>query len=77
MGQQRDVAGALAQRRQLDRDHVDAVVELLAELPLGDGLAQVAVRRRHDAHVHVDERGAADAADLPLLQRAQELDLER
>ena len=37
--QEADVAGALAQRRQLDLDDVDAVVELLPELPLGSDVA--------------------------------------
>ena len=59
-----------------DRDHVDAVVQLLAELALGHRLAQVAVGGRHQAHVDVDQRGAADAADLPLLEHPQQLRLE-
>jgi hypothetical protein len=59
-----------------DLDHVDAIVEILAELTGRDGLAQVAVGGGHQAQVDVDQRGAAHAADLVLLQRAQQLDLE-
>jgi hypothetical protein len=39
------------------------------------GLAQVAVRRRDHPHVDVDQGGAGDATDLPLLQRAEGLHL--
>ena len=36
LGEQRDVLAALAQRRQRDRDDVDAVEQILAEPALGD-----------------------------------------
>src|SRR6202158_1797818 len=70
------VAGPVSQRRKLDGDHVYTVVELLAKLPLSGCLAKIAIRRRHEPHVHIDEAGTADATDLTLLQRAQELDLK-
>ena len=68
-----DVLLALAQRRQLDRHDGEAVVEILAELPVADELAQVLVGRRQDAHVDLDEHVAADRLDLALLDHAQEL----
>src|SRR6266568_6895626 len=70
------VARPVSERRKLDGDHVDPVVELLAKLPLDGRLAKIAIRRRHESHVHIDETGAAHAPDLSLLQRAQELDLK-
>ena len=76
VGEQAHVPRPVAQRRQLDRDDVDAVVELLAELPLDGRLPEVAVGRRDHAHVHVHEGRPADAADLTLLQRAQQLHLK-
>jgi hypothetical protein len=45
MGQQLQVTRPLAEGRQRDRDHVDAVVQFLAELALHRRLAQVAVGR--------------------------------
>ena len=51
--QRGDVLGPLAQRRQLDREHREAVPEVLAEAPLRDHRVQVAVRRGDDAHVDV------------------------
>ena len=38
LGEQRDVLAPLAQRRQRDRDDVDAVEQVLAEPPVGDQL---------------------------------------
>src|SRR4029453_18617450 len=62
--------------RQLDGDHVDPVVELLPEAPLGDFLAEVAICRRHHPHVDIEEARPAYAANLSLLERAEELALK-
>ena len=62
----RDVLGPLAQRRHRDREHVQAVEQVLAEaaaLHVGD---QVAVGRRDDAHVDLD-RLACRRPDRPRL----------
>ena len=75
-GEQRDVGRALAQRRHLEGDDVEPVVEVLAELPLRDHLLEVAVGRRDDADVDVDRLVAADALELALLQEAQQLHLD-
>ena len=74
--QERQVPAPLAQRRDLDVEDVEAVVEVLAEPALRDALAQVAVRRRDDAHVDAGHRRVgAERLDRPLLQDAQELGL--
>ena len=73
--EQRNVARPLAQRRQPDGDDVDAEVEVLAEAPRLDLVLELAVGRRDHAHVDLDRLGAADAADLALLQDAQQLRL--
>ena len=73
--EQGHVLAPRAQRRDGQRQHVEAVVEVGAEraaLARGD---EVAVRRRDDAHVHGDGLAAADALDLALLQHAQQLGL--
>ncbi len=75
LDEERDVARALAQRRQADRHDVEAVEEVFAERAGGDELLEVAVGRRDEAHVDADRLDAADALELALLQRAQELDL--
>src|SRR5262245_63513149 len=52
--EQRDVLAALAQRGHLDRDHVQAVEEVLAEAPLADRELEVLVGGGDDAHVDRD-----------------------
>ena len=75
-GQLGNVFLPLPQRRHPDGDDVQPVVEVLAELSLADPVEQVAVGRRHDAHVDLDPLGATDSLDSPLLQEAQDLGLE-
>jgi hypothetical protein len=74
--QQRDVLAALAQRRHLDRQHAEPVVQVLAEARLGGPVAQVAVGRRDHAHIDAPGHRAADALELALLQHAQQLGLQ-
>lgn len=67
-----NVLRALAQGRQADRHDVQAEEQILAEEALVDELAQVAVRRRDDAHVRFHGHAPADGRVLSLLQHAQE-----
>ena len=67
-----DVVAALAQRRHVDGEDVDAVVEVVAEAAVRDHRAQVAVGRGDDAHVNLDGARAADATNLALLQARAE-----
>src|SRR5690606_21334783 len=74
-GEDPDVAATLAQRRDAQREHVEAVIQVGAEPALRDLRREIAVRRRDDANVHLQRRVGADALDLAFLQRAQELGL--
>ena len=74
-GEVRHVLEALAQRRHPDREHVEAVVEVLAELAVLDQLDHVAVGGGDQAEVDLHRPLGADGIDLALLQRAQQLDL--
>src|SRR5690606_15169169 len=67
---------ALAQRRERDGELEQPVVEVLAERSLGHHLEDVLVRGRDHAAVEPDGLGAADAGDLAVLERAQQLGLE-
>ena len=51
VGEREQVLRALAQRRQVDPDHVEAEEEILAEAPAASARLEVAVGRRDDAHV--------------------------
>src|SRR4029077_12822711 len=52
------------------------VVEVAAEAAIGHNPGQVAVRGRHEAHVHLDGPGAAQAFELLLLEHAEQLGLQ-
>ena len=75
--EQAHVPRPLAEGRQRDRDHVDAVEEIVTKLALPDELGRVAIRRGHETDVHVEELGSPDATDLPFLEGPEELGLER
>ena len=51
MRQERNIFQAVAKRRRSDRDYVQAVIEILAELSFADFLDQVDVRCRDQADV--------------------------
>src|SRR5688572_26464414 len=73
MDEQRDVFGTLAQRRQVHRKHVDAVVEVLTKAAALDELIEIAIRGGDDANVDAAILIVADAPELLALQDAQEL----
>jgi hypothetical protein len=70
-----EVFEALAQRREAQREHVEAVVEILAEAALGDRAGEVDVGGGEDADVDPDGAVAADGLEGALLQDAQQLGL--
>ena len=74
--EQRDIGLSFAQRGDDQRDHVEAVIEVLAESPRGDHLLEVAVGRGDDPDVHGDVFVSTHPLDDPLLEHPQELDLE-
>ncbi len=74
-GQLGDVGAALAQRRYLQRHHLQPIEQVLAELALGNQARQVAVGRRQDAQVDLQRLFTAHALEGALLQHAQQLDL--
>ena len=51
LDEERQVARAIAKRRDVDLEDRDAIVQVLAKPPGVDIRAQVAVRRGDDAHV--------------------------
>ena len=75
-GDEGDVDRAVAQRGQLDLDRVDAVQQVIAELPVGDAPREVPIRGREDADVDLHLLRAANAVEAALVERAQELALK-
>jgi len=74
--ERQDVVTALAQWRDVDRDHDQAEVQVLAEPALRHLGPQVAVGSGHRTHVDLSLRVTADALDPALLKGAQQLSLE-
>src|SRR4029453_11987780 len=66
---------SLAQGRNVERDHLQAIEEVGAETPFLDFLLQVTVGGANDAYADMDVRSAAQAAELHALEDAQELHL--
>ena len=71
-----DVLRTFAQRGQLHRKDVEAVVEVPPEQAARDHLVEVAVGARDDAHVDPARTVGADGRDGAFLEHAQERDLE-
>ena len=65
-GQHGDVLAALAQRRQAQADHVQAVKEVFAEDAVAHPLFQVLVGGRDDTHIGLERLVPAHPVELPV-----------
>ena len=74
--QQRDVALSLAQRRDVHGEHVEPVVEVLAEGAVLHHLLERAIGGGDHAHVHLDVHRPADSPKGAGLQHPQQLHLQ-
>src|SRR4029079_2198568 len=71
----RNVASALAECRQLDRNDVEAIEEVLSKRALRLQLLEVTIGRGDEANVDANSLDAANALELALLERAKQLHL--
>ena len=71
-----DVLAAFADRRQIDRDHVEAIIKILAEPSALDLVEKVAIAGGDHPGIDADCLRIADALELVLLEHAQELHLQ-
>ena len=76
-GERQDVLGTLAQGGHQKLDHVQAIVQILAERALFHRFAEVLVGGGDNAQIHANVAQAAEAPERLLLQHAQQLGLER
>ena len=58
-------------------DDLEPVVEVFAEIAAHHHLLEVAVRGRHDTHVHLDALVAPQLGELGVLQHVEQLRLQR
>src|SRR2546430_945489 len=69
------IFATLAQRRNLEVNHVQAVIQVFAEAALANKRKQVDVGSGHDAHVDFKLLGAPQTHEFALLDHAQKLGL--
>ena len=75
VGQEQNVGAPLPQRRDVDGEDVQPVIQVLPELLRLDELFQVPVGGGNHAHIRRNGERAAHALELALLQDPEELDL--
>ena len=75
VGQQEDVVAAVAQRRQVDRDDLEPVVEVVAEAAGLDLVEEDPVGGRDEPDVHRDRAYGADPPKAPAVEQRQDLGL--
>jgi hypothetical protein len=73
----RNILAPIAERRQLDRDDIEAVEEILPKLAGGDFLAQVFVGCSEDARFHTNRFAGANWKNLFLFYGTKQLGLGR
>src|SRR5467141_2926395 len=69
------IFAAVAQRRNLEVDHVQAVKQIFAEAALANQSEEVDVGSGYDAHVNLELLGAAETHEFALLNHAQKFGL--
>jgi len=74
--QQQDIVLSLPQRRQDDRENIDAIVDVLAELIGLDELLKVAIRGADYAYIGLAGLVAADALELAFLEHSEQFYLK-
>ena len=74
--QRRDLLAAFAERRQVERQNLEAVEQILAEAALGDQLLEVGVGGGDDPHVNLDGVRLAERMNLMVLEEAKQLGLD-
>ena len=76
-GEDRDVLEAFAERRKVDREGRETVVQVLTELAPTHHGGEIAIRRRDHARIDVAGARVAERHHLAVLEDAQELRLHR
>src|SRR5271163_909198 len=75
MHEQRNILGALPERRHAQWEHAESVIKVLPQCTLENRTPQIAVRRGDHADVHLDRLASSQPFELALLKHAQEFQL--
>ena len=73
--QRRQITRSVAQRRQLNRDHVQAEEQVFAKAAVGHRAGQILVGGGENAHIDLDRLATAHAFDLARFDGAQQFGL--
>jgi hypothetical protein len=76
VGEGEDVFAPLSQRRDVDAQHGDSIVEIFAKSPLANRASQVAMGRGHDPYVDLALAVGSHGPDPTFLEDPEELRLE-
>ncbi len=76
LDQGNDVFAALPQGRNMNRNHAEAIIQVLAQRSLLEQAAHIAVGRGDDADVHPHRFSAPQRLHFSFLEGPQQLDLE-
>ena len=76
-GQQRNVVAPFAQRRQLQREGAQTIVQVLPQFAGFDGFLHVGVGRGDHANIRVKHFGRAQRPIFAVLQETQQLHLRK
>mgnify|MGYP000518878715 CR=1 FL=1 len=75
VGQAGDIFTALSQPGNMDTDYIEAVEQILTEVPILDQPLQILVSGCNNANIHMDRSGTTNAIKLALLQYPQQASL--
>src|SRR5258708_13953819 len=75
LDQRGDIFPPLAERRNVDREYVQAVKEIFSKGAASDRTFQVAIGRGHHPHVRANRLASANPLEFTLLQNAQQSNL--
>ncbi len=67
IGEQQNIISPLAQCGESDGENIDAVVQIVPELPVAQCFFQIAIGGTNDSDIRMDRRVATDAFELALL----------
>ncbi len=73
--QQEYVVTPLAQRRYLDREYIQTIEQILAEVLGHDLFLEIGIGGRHKAHVYLKGLGRSDRHDHLVIQHPKEFHL--
>src|SRR5258708_22880016 len=75
VNEHRNIVASFTQGRDIDGQHVDAVIEVIAEAPVADHCAKIAIGCGDNSDVYTYFMCTADSPDLAFLESAEKFRL--